>query len=52
MGATFDPELIHEVGALLASEAKLKTATVLLAPTVNIQRNPLGGRYEVSEGSP
>ncbi|KAG8904325.1 hypothetical protein FRB99_001910 [Tulasnella sp. 403] len=44
MGATFDPELIGKTGAFLAAEAKLKSAVALLAPTCNIQRNPLGGR--------
>ena len=44
MASTFDPELVHEVGALLATEAKIKSSVVLLAPTCNIQRNPLGGR--------
>ncbi|KAJ7621338.1 beta-glucosidase [Roridomyces roridus] len=45
MGATWDPQLIHEVGLkLLAAEAKLRAASVILAPTCNIQRNPLGGR--------
>ncbi|KAG8904327.1 hypothetical protein FRB99_001912, partial [Tulasnella sp. 403] len=44
MGATFDPELIGKTGAFLAAEAKLKSAAALLAPTCNIQRNPLGGR--------
>ncbi|CAE6460319.1 unnamed protein product [Rhizoctonia solani] len=44
LGSTFDPELIHEVGSFLAVEAKSKSATVLLAPTCNIQRSPLGGR--------
>lgn len=45
LGSTFDPELINTVAAkLLASEAKLRAASVLLAPTVNIQRSPLGGR--------
>lgn len=45
MGATFDPELIHTIGLkLLAAESKLRAASVLLAPTCNIQRNPLGGR--------
>lgn len=39
MGSTFDPELIQKVAAkLLANEAKLRAASVLLAPTVNIQR--------------
>ncbi|CAL1703114.1 unnamed protein product [Somion occarium] len=45
LGATFDPTLIEEVGLkLLAEEAKLKAASILLAPTCNIQRSPLGGR--------
>lgn len=45
MGATFDPELIEEVGVkLLAPETKIKSASILLAPTCNIQRSPLGGR--------
>ncbi|KAG8874632.1 hypothetical protein FRB97_005773 [Tulasnella sp. 331] len=45
LGATWDPELIREVAAdLLAPETKLRTSSVLLAPTCNIQRNPLGGR--------
>ncbi|KIJ58514.1 glycoside hydrolase family 3 protein [Hydnomerulius pinastri MD-312] len=45
LGATWDPELIEEVGLkLIAGEAKLRAAPVVLAPTCNIQRNPLGGR--------
>ncbi|KAJ7705594.1 beta-glucosidase [Mycena rosella] len=45
LGATWDPELVHEIGLkLLAPEAKLRAASVILAPTCNIQRNPLGGR--------
>ncbi|KAJ7489184.1 beta-glucosidase [Mycena latifolia] len=45
LGATWDPDLIHEIGLkLLAPEAKLRAASVILAPTCNIQRNPLGGR--------
>ncbi|KAF9235301.1 glycoside hydrolase family 3 protein [Melanogaster broomeanus] len=45
LGATWDTELIEEVGLkLLAAEAKLRAAPVILAPTCNIQRNPLGGR--------
>ena len=45
MGATFDTELIEEIGLkLLAEECKIKAASILLAPTCNIQRNPLGGR--------
>ncbi|KAJ7472420.1 beta-glucosidase [Mycena galericulata] len=40
LGATWDPQLIHEVGLkLLAPEAKLRAASVILAPTCNIQRS-------------
>ena len=39
IGSTWDPELIHEVGRkLLAEEAKLRSASLVLAPTCNIQR--------------
>ncbi|KAL4072776.1 glycoside hydrolase family 3 protein [Scleroderma yunnanense] len=45
LGATWDTELIEEVGfKLLSNEAKRKATSVILAPTCNIQRNPLGGR--------
>ncbi|GJJ11758.1 hypothetical protein Clacol_005996 [Clathrus columnatus] len=44
LASTFDTELINATGAFLAEEAKLKSATILLAPTCNIQRSPLGGR--------
>ncbi|KAJ3505186.1 hypothetical protein NMY22_g17672 [Coprinellus aureogranulatus] len=45
LGATFDPELVETIGLkLIAEEAKLRAASIVLAPTCNIQRNPLGGR--------
>ncbi|KAF7296605.1 Glycoside hydrolase family 3 protein [Mycena chlorophos] len=45
LGATWDPALVRQVGLkLLAPEAKLRGASIVLAPTCNIQRNPLGGR--------
>ncbi|KAF4463740.1 beta-glucosidase j [Fusarium albosuccineum] len=44
MGATFDTNLIHTAGELLAAEAREKKCHVLLAPTVCIQRSPLLGR--------
>ncbi|KAF9264923.1 glycoside hydrolase family 3 protein [Marasmius fiardii PR-910] len=44
LGSTFDPELIQRAGVFLAEEAKIKSSVVLLAPTCNIQRSPLGGR--------
>jgi len=44
LGATFDPTLVEEVGAALGEEARSKGAHVLLAPTVNLHRTPIGGR--------
>lgn len=44
MASTFDINLIRDVGTFLAEEAKIKSSVILLAPTCNIQRNPLGGR--------
>lgn len=44
MGATFDKELIFQAGGLLARDAKAKGDSFLLAPTCNIQRNPMNGR--------
>jgi beta-glucosidase len=44
LASTWNIDLIERVGQALAREAKMKGAQVLLAPTVNIQRSPLGGR--------
>ncbi|KAL6719624.1 hypothetical protein ACLMJK_001545 [Lecanora helva] len=44
LGSTFDMDLLRSVGRLLGQESKAKGAHVLLAPTMNIQRSPLGGR--------
>ena len=45
MAATFDTALIETMAKdLLAEEVKLKAASILLGPTCNTQRNPLGGR--------
>jgi len=44
LASTWNTELVERVGQALAEEAKLKGAQVLLGPTVNIQRSPLGGR--------
>src|SRR6266536_2907853 len=44
LASTWDTELIERVGQALARETTLKGAQVLLGPTVNIQRSPLGGR--------
>ena len=44
LGATWDPELVEELGSLLGVESRAKQAHVLLAPTINLHRSPKGGR--------
>src|SRR5881397_3496322 len=44
LASTWDTNLIERVGQALARETKMKGSHVLLGPTVNIQRSPLGGR--------
>lgn len=44
LGATWDVGLVEQIGALIGREARAKGCHVLLAPTVNIHRSPLGGR--------
>ncbi|PPQ71098.1 hypothetical protein CVT24_009849 [Panaeolus cyanescens] len=44
LGSSFDEDLAWKVGEALGEEARAKSTHILLAPTVNIQRSPLGGR--------
>ncbi|RJE25234.1 hypothetical protein PHISCL_02447 [Aspergillus sclerotialis] len=44
LGATWDTDLLHKVGQLMADEAIAKGTHVILGPTINTQRSPLGGR--------
>jgi beta-glucosidase len=44
LGATWDPALVEQVGRALGREAHAKSAHVVLAPTVNLHRTPIGGR--------
>jgi beta-glucosidase len=44
IGATFDSKLAVRIGQLLGDQARAKGAHVVLGPTINIQRAPLGGR--------
>ncbi|KAJ5966584.1 hypothetical protein N7481_013298 [Penicillium waksmanii] len=44
LGATWDVELLSEVGKLMGEEAIAKGTHIVLGPTINIQRSPLGGR--------
>ncbi|GAA3922158.1 glycoside hydrolase family 3 C-terminal domain-containing protein [Streptomyces gulbargensis] len=45
LAAAWDPGLARRAGRLLAQEARRKGVHVLLAPTVNLHRSPLGGRH-------
>ena len=45
LAATWDTELVQRVGAELGRQTRSKGAHVLLAPTVNLHRSPLGGRH-------
>jgi beta-glucosidase len=44
MASTWNTELIGEVGRALGQEVKSKGAQILLGPTINLHRTPLGGR--------
>ncbi|KAF7953333.1 hypothetical protein EAE96_006544 [Botrytis aclada] len=44
LAATWDTKLLHRAGVLMGEEAKAKGAHVILGPTINMQRSPLGGR--------
>ncbi|KAF5388345.1 hypothetical protein D9615_000633 [Tricholomella constricta] len=44
LGSSFDVDLVRKVGEALGDESRAKGCHVLLAPTVNTQRSPLGGR--------
>ena len=50
LASSFDADLVYEAGRVLGIEASRKGAHVLLAPTINIARHPLGGRNFESFG--
>ena len=43
--STFNPELAYAVGRVIAEEAKEQGIHLILAPGMNIHRNPLNGRH-------
>ncbi|MFD7433740.1 glycoside hydrolase family 3 C-terminal domain-containing protein [Streptomyces sp. NPDC059861] len=45
LAATWDDALVERLGGVLAAEARRKGVDVLLAPTLNLHRSPLGGRH-------
>ena len=44
LSATWDTDLVREVGAALGAESTALGVNILLGPGVNIKRSPLGGR--------
>ncbi|KAK4648303.1 uncharacterized protein QC761_108840 [Podospora bellae-mahoneyi] len=44
LAATWNKDILRQVGQHLAEEAKARQANILLAPTVCMHRHPLGGR--------
>ncbi|KAE8452757.1 hypothetical protein EG329_013029 [Mollisiaceae sp. DMI_Dod_QoI] len=44
LGATWDVELLRKAGVVMGQESKAKGSHVILGPTINMQRSPLGGR--------
>src|SRR5437868_5271132 len=44
MAATWNPSLIHDVGAAIGEEADGLGKSAMLGPAINIDRTPLGGR--------
>jgi len=45
VAATWDPELARKAGSVHAAEARRHAIDVILAPVVNLQRTPVGGRH-------
>jgi beta-glucosidase len=44
LGATWDPDIVRRLGAVIGREALDRGCHVLLAPTLNLHRSPLAGR--------
>ena len=44
LASTWNEALLHEAGELLAEEAVRQGVDVVLGPTINLHRSPLGGR--------
>ncbi|MEU1204688.1 glycoside hydrolase family 3 C-terminal domain-containing protein [Nocardia sp. NPDC005825] len=45
LAATWDRDLLTDIGALIAAEARRKDVYAVLGPTINLHRSPLGGRH-------
>lgn len=44
LGASWDPELVRKVGAVIGSDAVERGVDAVLAPNINLARSPLAGR--------
>ena len=44
LACSFDPSLLEEVGSSMGKDCRQNKVNVLLAPAINIKRNPLCGR--------
>jgi len=44
LAATWNKDLLYQIGQHLAGEVKARSANILLAPTICMHRHPLGGR--------
>ncbi|KAJ5381838.1 uncharacterized protein N7496_004266 [Penicillium cataractarum] len=44
VGSTFNPDLAHKMGQVIGKECNAKGVGLLLGPTINLHRSPLGGR--------
>ena len=44
MAATWNPDLVYQIGTALAEETKAKHCNTLLAPNINVDRVPQAGR--------
>jgi beta-glucosidase len=49
-GATWDPALEAEVGAVMGTEVRARNGNVLLAPTINMLNHPRWGRAQETYG--
>ena len=45
VASTWDRSVLHRVGEVMAYEARRKGVDVVLGPTINLHRSPLGGRH-------
>jgi beta-glucosidase len=45
LSSSWDPDVARRYGAAVAVEARRKGVDVVLGPTINLHRSPLGGRH-------